>query len=124
MNPEKIDTISINNVEYIRKDTISVQPKKEQGLPYCIVRTYSAGVFAGYVKEEKGQEIILINARRLWQWAGAASLSQFAEEGTSAPSSCKFPQEVSEIKLYQVIEKLNATEKCKKSIASVAIWKV
>ena len=35
-------------------------------LPYKIVRTYSAGVFAGEVESRKGQEVVMRNARRLW----------------------------------------------------------
>jgi hypothetical protein len=31
-----------------------------------IVRTYSAGVFAGYLTSKKGQEVELTTARRLW----------------------------------------------------------
>ena len=121
MNQE-IKEIVINGKTYVEKDSQAAQPSLD-GLPYCIVRTYSAGVFAGYVKEEKGQEIILLNARRLWQWYGAASLSQLSQDGVSRPNDCKFPCEVPEIKLYQVIEKIKATSKCKQSIDLVKIWK-
>src|SRR3990172_2053206 len=58
---------------------------------YVIVRTYSAGVFAGELKERQGKEVSLTNARRLWFWAGAASLSELAQRGTSRPDKCKFP---------------------------------
>ena len=118
-----LSQIEINGTVYVPKTSVqNVQPRLD-GLPYCIVRTYSAGVFAGYVKEEKGQEITLLKARRLWQWYGAASLSQLAMEGVSRPDDCKFPCEVDEIKLYQVIEKVNATEQCKQSLSSVKVWK-
>lgn len=50
-----------------------------------IVRTYSAGVFAGELETKDGREVTLMNARRLWYWTGAASLSQLAQEGTSKP---------------------------------------
>lgn len=123
MSQEKIETITINNVEYVRKDH-SAQAEKLDGLKYVIVRTYSAGVFAGYLKEQAGQEVVVKKARRLWQWAGAASLSQLAQDGTSNPGSCKFPTEVDEVKLLNAIEILDVTEKAKKSIASVAVWKV
>ena len=90
---------------------------------YVIVRTYSAGVFAGYIESRNGQEVIMRNARRLWYWNGAASLSQLAMEGVSKPENCKFPCEVERIELMQVIEILETTEKAKKSIESVEIWK-
>lgn len=57
----------------------------------CMVRTYSAGVFLGTVASRDGKEVTLTNARRIWYWAGAATLSQLATEGTSKPKECKFP---------------------------------
>lgn len=91
-------------------------------LEYKIVRTYSAGVFAGYLVSRKGQEVVLKNARRLWYWKGAASLSQLAVDGVSSPQECKFPAEVSRVELLQAIEILDVTEKAKQSIANVAVW--
>ena len=35
---------------------------------YVIVRTCSAGVFAGTLASRIGQEVTLKNARRLWYW--------------------------------------------------------
>mgnify|MGYP001570212338 FL=1 len=90
---------------------------------YVIVRTYSAGVFAGYLKSRNGQEVILTKARRLWYWDGAASLSQLSVDGVSKPENCKFPCEVEQVELLQAIEILPCTEKAKESIASVSIWK-
>jgi hypothetical protein len=45
-----------------------------------IVRTYTAGVFMGDLESRTGQEVVLTNARRIWYWSGAASLSQLAME--------------------------------------------
>ncbi len=91
---------------------------------YIIARTYSAGVFAGYLKSRKGQEVVLEKARRLWYWKGAASLSQLAVDGVKYPDECKFPEEVSNVELLQTIEILDVTEKAKKSIDSVPVWKM
>lgn len=117
------NTIKIDDIEYVRKDSISEKAEELDGLEYCIVRTYSAGVFAGYVKSENGQDAELLNARRIWYWDGAASLSQLAVDGTSKPQNCKFPCEVETVRLKQVIEIIPCTEKAKKSIAEVKIWK-
>jgi hypothetical protein len=89
---------------------------------YVIVRTYSAGVFAGYLESRKGQEVVLTNARRIWYWTGAASLSQLAMEGTKTPNSCKFPCAVDRVLLTQTIEVLDVTSTAKKSIEEVKPW--
>lgn len=90
---------------------------------YVIARTYSAGVFAGTIEAREGKEVTLTDARRLWYWDGAASLSQLAVEGTSKPNKCKFPIAVPKVLLTEVIEILSVTDKAKESIESVPIWK-
>jgi hypothetical protein len=119
MNPE---TISIDNVVYVRKDTLKEEAQSLDGYPYRIVRTSSAGVFAGYITDMNGQNIKMTEARRIWYWSGAASLSQLAIDGTNNPKECKFPEPVN-VELFEVIEILEVTEKAKKSIQAVAIWK-
>lgn len=94
-----------------------------KNLKFVIVRTYSAGVFAGYLKSRKDKEVILNNARRIWYWDGAATLSQLAMEGTSKPANCKFPVAVDEVLLTEAIEILNTTPKAQKSIEEVPVWK-
>lgn len=100
----------------MKKKTVK---KKER---YVIFRTYSAGVFAGVFVSRKGKEGVLKNARRLWRWAGAASLSQMAMEGTSRPSECKFPCPVDHVELTEVIEVLDCTDKARDSIEGVTVW--
>ena len=95
----------------------------KNNLPYVIVRTYSAGVFAGELAERSGKEARLLNARRLWYWKGAASLSELANLGVACPSECKFPAEVPRVHLFGVIEILDCSKAAKASIAGVPIWK-
>ena len=90
---------------------------------YCLVRTYSAGVFAGYIQSFKDKQVYLKNARRIWYWDGAASLSQLSVDGTSKPENCKFPCDVYLVILTEVIEIIPCTEKAEKSIKAVKIWK-
>jgi len=121
---QKINELEINGIIYIPKGSEkNVKAESMDGLEYCIIRTYSAGVFAGYVKKEKGQEVTVLKARRLWYWSGASSLSQLAVDGVTNPNDCKFPVEVEEIRLKNVIEIIIVTEKARISIADVRIWK-
>lgn len=115
--------ISIDGVNYIKESDIKQTAEKLDGMKYVIIRTQNAGVFAGYLKEKVGETVTLKNARRLWYWSGACSLSQLAMEGTKKPSECKFPCEVDTIELTQVIEIADATQEAKESIASVPVWK-
>lgn len=91
-------------------------------MEYVIVRTFSAGVFAGELKERQGREVTLVNARRIWYWAGAASLSELAQRGTSKPAQCKFPIAVSQVVLLEAIEILSVTNEARKSIENVPVW--
>lgn len=111
-----MSTICIDGVEYV--------PKKESICDgkYIIVRTFSAGVFAGTLKSRDGKEVTLTNARRIWYWEGAASLSQLAMDGTSAPEKCKFPMPVDEVTLTEVIEILATTPRAEASIKGVPTW--
>ena len=90
----------------------------------CVVRTYSAGVFLGEVVRREGKEVHLKNARRIWYWDGAASLSQLATDGTSKPKSCKFPAAVPDVLLTEAIEFIPASEAAIASIAAVPAWKM
>lgn len=93
---------------------------------YVIIRTYSAGVHAGTLIEKgtgaENKEVVLQNARRIWYWAGAATLSQLAMEGTTKPEECQFPMPVDEILLSEMIEMIPCTEKAQKSIEGVPVW--
>ena len=116
-----VNEVTINGQVYVAKDSEAAKPMMADH--YVIVRTQNAGVFAGVLEDENATEITLKDARRLWYWDGAASLSQLAMEGVKNPTACKFPQEVPEIFLTQVIEIIPTTEIAQKSIKAVAIWK-
>ncbi len=90
---------------------------------WVIVRTYSAGCFYGNLVSRKGKEVVLSNARRLWYWAGASSLSQLAVDGTKKPQDCKFPVSVPSIVLTEAIEIIDTTSVARKSIEEVPVWK-
>ena len=88
----------------------------------CLVRTYSAGVFFGVLETYENETAVVKNARRIWYWKGAASLSQLAIDGTSAPHECKFPAAVEHVFLTKVIEIIPCTDKSIASIEAVNVW--
>ena len=54
---------------------------------YVIVRTYSAGVFAGELVSRKGKEVVIKNARRLWYWTGAQLIRALDDRATTVTIS-------------------------------------
>ena len=89
---------------------------------YWIVRTYSAGVFAGYIESREGKEVVMSQARRLWYWSGAASLSELAMLGTKSPKECKFPVPMSSVILTEAIEIIPVSRVAETSIKAVPEW--
>lgn len=77
-------TIEIDNIEYIRRDSVPAAPKPG---PESIIRTYSAGVHIGEVISGEGKTVTLRNARRLWQWKGAFTLNAVAVKGVDRSGS-------------------------------------
>ena len=92
-----------------------------------IIRADRAGVFFGTLVSKEntpaGVECEIKDCRRLWYWDGAASLSQLAVDGVSAPGRCKFTVVVPQMIVMQVIEIIPCTDKAIKSIEDVATWK-
>lgn len=121
-----MESLVINGVEYIRKDDISavksLATPNDEGLRFVCVRTYSAGVHIGYLKEHEGTEVVLSNTRRIWKWAGAFTLSELALDGVKNPEECKFSKVIPEILLTQAIEIIPVTEDAKASLLSVGAY--
>ena len=88
-----------------------------------MVRSKEAGVFFGKIESRNGNTVVMSNARRIWRWEGASSLSELAEHGTALPRNCKFPCAVTEVEIFEIIEILGVTEKAAASIDGVPEWK-
>lgn len=110
-----MNEVIINGEVYIKKE----QCVKD----YVIIRTEKAGVHAGTLILKDGNEVKLADARRIWYWSGASSLSQMAVDGVSKPDECKFPCEVPEITILGVIEIIPCTEKAMTSLKGVKVWR-
>jgi hypothetical protein len=123
MSKTKTNELEINGIVYIPKTEAKQKAETFEGLEYKIIRTYSAGVHAGYLESRDGKEVVLRKSRRLYYWSGASTLSQLAMEGVKRPEECQFPCEVDKIILTEAIEIIDATEGARLSIAEVEIWK-
>lgn len=90
---------------------------------FSIIRCDRAGVFFARVAERNGDEAVLHDCRRIWYWAGAASLSQLAMEGVKKPKDCRFTVTVPEMTVMGVIEIIPCTDAAVKNIQAVPVWK-
>jgi len=108
--------IEINGVEYVRKDSVKLDVSK-----IVLIRTYSAGVHFGTLKKRNGKEVRLTNARRLWSWSGACSLSQVAVDGVDLANS-KISVAVPYILLTEAIEVIGMSETAAKQMMEAKAW--
>ena len=89
---------------------------------YVIIRTYSAGVWAGYLKEKVKNEVYLTEARRMYKWVNVEgiSLSGIALNGLSKESNICAPVP---IVWLEAIEIIPCSEKAKSLIIKQPIYK-
>jgi len=119
-----IQELVIDGKTYVPKGLINQPAEKRDGMPFVMIRTYSAGVHCGWLKERKGKESVLLDSIRIWKWDGASSLSQLAMEGTNKPLGCKFGVPIStSLILTETIEVIEMTEKARQSIQNVESWR-
>ena len=76
---------------------------KKTKKPYVVIRTYSAGVHVGILESRKGKEVVLSEARRIWRWYGANTLSEISLHGIDVSKS-RVSDEVKSITLTEAIE--------------------
>jgi hypothetical protein len=114
-----IDDLTLGQIKQIQGLCGGTSPIESEPFlgQYVVVRTYSAGVFAGTVKQRIGKKVLLENVRRLWRWKTAnngVSLSEVAVYGINQSNSkicC-----VESLKLIQDIEISPCSDVARKSI--------
>lgn len=84
---------------------------------YVICRCEYAGVHAGTLVSQTGQEVVLKDSRRLWRWTANAgvALSGLSQHGLNASES-KVDTLLPEIALTGVIETIPCSEAAARSI--------
>lgn len=60
-----------------------------------IIRTYSAGVWFGLLEQKDGKEVILLNARRMYQW--------WCKEGISLSAVALYGLNISKSKIIEAV---------------------
>ena len=112
-------SVTIDGVKYVREDSIIQKAVNTEGLPAAIVRSPSAGVFAGYLAEYKDRSVKLLGCRRIWYWSGAFTLSEMSKDGVSKPNDCKFSDTVDEHYILDASEIIPMTQKSANQIFSI-----
>jgi hypothetical protein len=82
------------------KEKMKTKIKKK---PIVVVRTYSAGVHVGTLESQKGTEVVLSGAVRIWRWAEANTLSELSQKGAGEKYT-RISEAVPEITLTQATE--------------------
>lgn len=79
---------------------------------HVVVRTYSAGVHIGELIAKDETNVLLKDARRLWSWKGAFTLTEVATAGVASGS--RMSTAVDLIELTQAVEIIPTTEAARK----------
>ena len=108
-------TVVIDGVTYL---------KAEGDKQFVIVRSYGAGVFAGFLAEKTVAEIVSVKLDRcirLHAWTGC-SLSQVANDGIAGNGENRFSMATDNHEIFNVIEIIPCTEKARIAIQGVRTW--
>ena len=76
---------------------------------FVLVRTYSAGVHCGTLAYLDGKNAVLKEARRVWRWRGANTLSELSQQGAEHDWT-RISEVVPEILLTEAIEVIPCSE--------------
>lgn len=85
---------------------------------HVLVRTYSAGVHVGILKAKDGENVLLENARRVWKWTGAFTLSEVSQSGIDKTGS-RMAVAVPLIELPNANEIIPTSEKARASFEKI-----
>ena len=120
--------ITIDGIEYVRKDSVCQNADENDGMRAVIIRSYAAGVHFGYLKSTEhtlaGTLCTLVNTRRVYSWQGAATLSQMALEGVKSPENCKFSVVLPENTIQNCIEIIPISSQAWECLNNVKVWKI
>lgn len=88
---------------------------------YAVVRCRDAGVHIGRVESIDGREVVLDDARRLWRWKGAFSLSDLALGASLDPEFTLLAPPIS-VLLSEFCEIIPITAEVQAAIYALPHW--
>jgi len=123
-NTNKENTMNIDNLTVAQAREIAAMFGNTPSAPtaphpmvgkYVILRCYSAGVHAGWLVSQRGDEAVLRDSRRLWSWQtrGGIALSGLAVHGLKGG---KVDTMLAEIALTGVIETIPCSDTARETI--------
>jgi hypothetical protein len=87
-----------------------------------IIRCDRAGVFFAGIAERRGDEVDLVDARKIYYWRGAAAVEQIAMDGVSDQS--QLTVKVPSMTVTQAIQIIPCSEKATKVLEAIREWKL
>lgn len=82
---------------------------------YVVVRCYGAGVHVGVLVSRDAKDVRLSDARRVWKWSGAKTLSEMSLRGLDGNNS-RVSEPVAGITLIDAIEVIPCTPDAETSL--------
>lgn len=79
----------IDDVKYVRADSVNNEPLKLDDMDYCIVRSRDQGVMCGYVETVSGRCVELHKARQIYRYDSTFVLADVAENGMRDPKKAQ-----------------------------------
>ncbi len=111
-----INTIRINEIEYVRKD--SIQAVDHSGDDYVIVRSRDQGVMCGFLQSIDGRQVVITEARQIWRWEGKAlCLPDIAAHGIRGTARLSVP--VPEVTFLEACGVLRCTAVARDSLRTL-----
>lgn len=123
-----INSLTIGQAKELAAMFAAANPSQGGFTPHigkvCIIRTYASGVFMAMVVKQDGRMVEMTNARRMWSWkaADSISLSAVAVDGVD-PMGCKFPPTTPQHTVLDALEIIPASDKCIASVNAVPVAK-
>ena len=96
--------------------------KNTEGMPFVIVRSYSSGVFAGWLVGHDGHEVELLNSRfcREWNTSGNGDCNDLALDGLSPGKSQSIGRKIYRRVVVDDFEIIYATTACCQSFEALS----